>query len=104
MASRGVARPEVDEPLAVRRDFLLEAIEGDVVPVADQVEAADLDRPQLRMIEAFPGDEAVAAQLLVAPAQELELVLDRVIAPEPGGCERVRRGRCRRPSADSRTR
>ena len=36
------------------------------------------------MLEAAPWHEAVAAQLPVAPAQQRDLVLHRVVAPEPG--------------------
>src|SRR5262249_3678889 len=82
--------PELHEPIAVRRDFLLELVEGHVVEVADHVEAADLDLPELRVVVGLPLHEALAAPPRVAVFQELQLVLDRMEAPEPGGLERVR--------------
>ena len=77
--------PEVDEPIGVRSDLLLEALQRDVVPIAHLVPAADLDPAELRVIEGVPGDEALSAELLVIPSQELQIVLDGMKASQPGG-------------------
>ena len=72
----------------MRSDFFLEAMERDVVPVANEIEAADLDSAELRVIEGSPRYEAVSAELLVAEAQQPQLILGRMISPEPRGSRR----------------
>ena len=44
------------------------------------VPAAELDLPELRVVERVPVDVALAVELLVAPAQQLQVVLGRVLA------------------------
>jgi hypothetical protein len=44
------------------------------------VPAADLEMPQLRMLERFPRDVRDTSQLVFAPSVELEVVTDRMVA------------------------
>src|SRR5438105_392773 len=58
----------------------LQPIEGHVRPEAHQIPAAELDRPELRVLEGIPLDVRAAWVALLEPAQDRELVLDRVLA------------------------
>src|SRR2546430_1432235 len=66
-------------PVRMRRDLRLESLEGNVEPVVDAVPAAELDPAELRMVELVPVDVRVGV-LLVRPANQLEVVLDRMLA------------------------
>ena len=46
----------------------------------EAVPAADLDRPQLGVLESLPGDVCLAAEFFLAPPKDLEVVFGRVIA------------------------
>src|SRR5262249_19733409 len=53
---------------------------GRVAEHREPVPAAELDRAELWMLERVPVDVALAAELAVAPAQELEVVLGGMLA------------------------
>ena len=68
-----------ERPVRVRRNLGLEKLRRHVPPAVHDVPAAELDLAQLRVVELVPIDVALPVELLVVPAQELEVVFRRVI-------------------------
>src|SRR5689334_2310558 len=68
------------EPAREARELALEQRQRRVAERVKAVPAADLQIAELRMLEAFPRAMRRAAELVLAPAKKLEIVLDRVIA------------------------
>jgi len=63
----------------MRRDLVLQPVEGNVEPVVDDVPAAQLDLAELGVVELVPVDVRVRI-LLLRPLDQLEVVLDRVLS------------------------
>ena len=61
------------------RDLPLEKLRRHVAPAVHDVPAAELDLAELLVLERIPVDVALPVQGVVVPAQELEVVLRRVI-------------------------
>src|SRR5687768_2453572 len=61
-------------------DLALEELRRDVPPAVHEVPPAELHWAELLVLVWVPVDPALAVELLVAPAQELEVVLRRVVA------------------------
>ena len=63
----------------MRCDLRLEELRRHVAPAVHDVPAAELHLPELRVVELVPVDVALAVELLVVPAEELQVVLGRVL-------------------------
>src|SRR6266550_3822878 len=68
-----------ERPVRVRRDLGLEELRRDIPPAVHDVPAAELDLAQLRVVELVPVHVALPVELLVVPAQELEVVIRWVL-------------------------
>src|SRR6185503_9027878 len=69
-----------DEPFRKALQFALEKLRRRIRERVEAVPAADLDLAELRVIEGLPRNMRETAQRGVAPAQDLEVVLRRVVA------------------------
>ncbi len=69
-----------DRKISVRGDLALEELRRDVRPRVHEVPAAELDLAELVVLVRVPVDIPFPVQLLVAPPDELEIVLRWVVA------------------------
>mmetsp|Transcript_15759 Transcript_15759/g.43575 ORF Transcript_15759/g.43575 Transcript_15759/m.43575 type:complete len:491 (-) Transcript_15759:12-1484(-) len=72
------AHRQLRQPAGEARRLALAQVWRRVAPVVHLVPATDLDRAELRVLEGRPVDMGLALALLVAPLQQLEVVLHRV--------------------------
>src|SRR5207253_6528570 len=68
------------DPAREAPHLALAILGGRIAEDRELVPAAELDRAELRMVERVPIDVALAAELAIAPANELEIVLGRMLA------------------------
>ncbi len=74
------AQRELRHPGREARRLALAQVRRRVAPVVHLVPAADLDGAELRVLKRFPVDVGEPVALLVAPLEQLQVVLDRVLA------------------------
>ena len=68
------------QPWRKARELALQKLQGWIDEAVKAVPAANLDASQFRVMERLPVDVCRAGELLLAPAKELQIVFDRVIA------------------------
>ena len=68
------------QPVRKSRDLALEELWRRIAEGVESVPAADLDGTELRMVERLPAEMRQSAELVLAPAKYLQVILDRMIA------------------------
>src|SRR5215472_11982976 len=68
------------EPLREPRHLALKQLQRRITEGMKPVPAADLDASELRVVVWFPVDVRCSAEFLLAPAVELQIIIDRMIA------------------------
>src|SRR5262249_14905697 len=69
-----------DQPTRKALDLLFKQRMRRIAPSVERIPAAELDFAELRMRERIPRAEALAAEHVVVPLQQLQVVLDRMLA------------------------